>query len=392
MSIFTNWDQLEEVIVGNCPTEIPDDWSVSNDVRKTFNLILSETKEDLDNLSNYIRDTFKVKVHRPKIINFSQNIKCGDFIIRNPAFPIVPRDQYFAYDKALYQTYTSLQDRYVDSLAYYDIFLSLFEQGYNWLSQPPPNMKNFFLATNSAAKQVYLPSPYFDLVNSVAPYDNWQAVDMAPNDLYKKYSNHLLWHTANFFKCGEDIITNNLGPGTSLGLEWMKRNLSANIVRNEETIMNGWGHIDHGFYMPNDNMVICTSREWVPKCLLKKHIVELKGLYKLFDYNNFYKSTQKFKDNLNLNNDQSVLDWLNYWLMEWKGYAQEVAFESNVLVVNPTNIVYNIEQPEVFKFLETFGIKSHVCKIRHGGFWDAGIHCLTLDIKRKGDKRKIIHE
>ena len=374
MSIFTNWDQLEEVIVGKCPNEIPADWSVSNDVRKIFNLILSETKEDLDNLSNYITDTFKVKVHRPKIINFNQNIKCGDFIIRNPAFPIVPRDQYFAYDETIYQTYTSFQDRYIDSLAYYDIFLSLFEHGYNWISQPPPNMKNFFLATNSGSKELYLPT------------------DVSPNDLYKKYSNHLLWHTANFFKCGEDVITNNLGPGTSLGLEWMKKNLSANIINNKETIMNGWGHIDHGFYMPNDDMVICTTKEWVPKCLLNKHIVELNGLYEPFDYYTFYKSTQKFKDNLNLDNDQSILDWLNYWLMEWKGYAQEVAFESNVLVVNPTNIIYNIEQPKVFELLETFGINCHVCKMRHGGFWDAGIHCLTLDIKRKGKKRKIIYE
>jgi hypothetical protein len=144
--------------------------------------------------------------------------------------------------------------------------------------------------------------------------------------------------------------------------------------------------------MPNDDVVICTSKEWVPKCLLNKHIVELKGLYKPFDYDAFYKSTQKFKDTLNLDDDQSILDWLNHWLMEWKGYTQEVAFESNVLVVNPTNIIYNIEQPKVFKLLETFGINCHVCKIRHGGFWDAGIHCLTLDIKRKGKKRKIIYE
>jgi len=374
MSIFTNWDELEEVVVGNCPNEAPRNWTLSKEILNVFDIILSETKEDLDNLSEYLKTNFNIKVYRPKIINFEKDIKCGDFIVRNPMFPIVPRDQYFIYDKTIYQTYTSFQDRYFDSLNFYDIFFSLFKDGYNWVSQPPPNMKDFFNDTNKGAGHLYL-----DLFNS-------------PNNLYNKYSDTLLWHTANLFKCGEHIIANNLGPGTAFGLDWFKRNSNCKIINNEGTIMNSWGHIDHGFYMPNDNMVICTDKIWVPKCLMKKEIVELKGLYKPFDYNNFYKSTQPFKERLNLDNTQSILDWLNYWLIEWKGYAQEVAFESNVLVVNPTNIIYNIEQPQVFKFLETFGIKSHVCKIRHGGFWDAGIHCLTLDIKRKGNKRKIAYE
>ena len=43
--IWTNWDPLKEVIVGNCPTVA---------VRNNLAEILQETKEDLDNLAKTI--------------------------------------------------------------------------------------------------------------------------------------------------------------------------------------------------------------------------------------------------------------------------------------------------------------------------------------------------
>jgi hypothetical protein len=36
-----------------------------------------------------------------------------------------------------------MPDRYLDSLSYYEIFLELFKQGHNWISQPLPELINF---------------------------------------------------------------------------------------------------------------------------------------------------------------------------------------------------------------------------------------------------------
>jgi hypothetical protein len=58
--------------------------------------------------------------------------------------------------------------------------------------------------------------------------------------------------------------------------------------------------------------------------------------------------------------------------------------------VDPNNIIFTNSQPKLFKLLDSLGINSHVCPIRHGAFWEAGIHCLTLDIKRKGENRRIV--
>jgi len=40
--------------------------------------------------------------------------------------------------------------------------------------------------------------------------------------------------------------------------------------------------------------------------------------------------------------------------------------------------------------LDKRGITCHIAPIRHNHFWDGGIHCLTLDVKRNGNRRKVV--
>ena len=356
MSIWTNWDPLEEVIVGNCPAQSNPSWNLEPRARELFDEILRETKEDLDNLARLL-ERLGVKVFRPKITRFNQVINQGDFLVRNPTFPIVPRDQYLVYGNTVYQTYTSMPDRYLDSLNYYDIFMHLYKEGHNWISQPPAILNNF--------------------------NDNKKWFIEGQDIYHNQYKDTILWHTATMFKCGDALITNNLGPGSQLGLEWMKRNCDARIINNDDTVVDNWGHIDHGFFMSDDDTVFCIKEPWVPQGLKDKNIIELRHLIdEQFDY-------QIFMDKLKEGHGKLTVEWLETWLLEWKGYSQLIAFESNVLVVDPKNIIFSIELPEVFDLLRSMGITAHVCNIRHGLFWEAGVHCLTLDIKRRGEKRRI---
>lgn len=356
MSIYTNWDPLTEVIVGNCYTEIPFEWNLAGDVRNTLNRILKETKEDLDNLSRLLT-SLGVKVYRPTPNKFPREVSLLNFSVLNATNPIVPRDQYFAYDNTVYQTYTSMSDRYLDSYNYYEVFKEIYDRGYNWISQPPPVIKNF-----TKNEKWYVEGPQI--------YNNTM-------------SDKLLWHTATMFKCGDSLIVNNAGPGTQAGLEWMKRNTDATFINNNNTKVNNWGHIDHGFYMIDDTTVICMNETWVPEVLRNKKIVEVDGLFEPFDYQKFIKETHSIKDVFST-------EWLQKWLSEWLGYSQDVAFETNVLVVDSHNVIFSTEQPGVFEVLKSLGVNCHVCKIRHGMFWEAGIHCLTLDISRSGLKRSVI--
>jgi len=346
MSIWTNWDPLKEVIVGNC---------LAGNTKSKLDVILEETKEDLDNLETYLTK-LGVRVHRPIVTAYLADIDLGNFNVHNATAPIVPRDQYLVYGNTVYQTYTSMPDRYLDSVNYYHIFKELYDRGLNWISQPPPILKNL--------------------------EDKWWAD--GPTIYDEKLKDNLLWHTATMLKCGDKLITNTKGPGNANGIEWMKRNLPTDtIVDVGNTQQAGWGHIDHGFFVVDDETVFCVNKRWVPEPLRNLNVIELESLFEKFDDTKFItdytQSGGKFTD-----------AWIDKWLTEWKGYAQEVFFDSNVLVVDPKNILFSNTQPRIFKLMESMGINCHVVPQRHGLFWEAGIHCLTLDLVRDGERRTII--
>jgi N-dimethylarginine dimethylaminohydrolase len=346
MSVWTNWDPLEEVIVGDCYAPGDLDWSISPDLQPAFNNVLAETKQDLDNLAELLTN-LGIQVHRPKVLQYQQSIDLSSFSVQCPMAPIVPRDQYLVYGDTVFQTYTSMTDRYLDSYSYYDIFKRLFDQGHNWLSQPVPNLRN------------------------LPPGKNWMNQGRMIYD--HLFHNQVLWHTATMFKCGEHLITNTTGPGSQAGLKWMRRNLPKDtVIENINTTVRNWGHIDHGFFMTDDNTVICVDRNFVPECLRNKTLHEV--------YSYLPKETV---------DPATPIDNL---LDPSKGYEQVVVFDTNVLVVDSHNVIFDHHMPEFFKFLTSIGIKSHVSQMRHRKFWAAGIHCVTLDIRRCGNKRKIVNE
>jgi hypothetical protein len=354
MTIWTNWDPLQSVIVGSCYKPGDIDSYIDKDSVLGFNKILEETCEDLDSLETFFKRR-NIKTYRPTVSKPQAKLEFPNFTCY-PTAPIIPRDQYFVYGKTIYQTYTSMPDRYIDSLSYTDIFSELFDNGYNWISQPPPSIRN------------------------LDPISTWWAVG---SKIYNEYDNKILWHTATMFKCGDAIITNTKGPGTSRGLKWMHRNLiNTRLIENVDTTHDNWGHIDHGWFMIDDETVICKDISWVPLVLRKKNIIEIKNYLDSF---NFEKFTNDFKNS----NGKLSSSWIDQWLKQWSGYVQKTDFDTNVLVIDSNNILFAKEQPRLFEFLQKHNINCHYVTQRHSLFWEAGIHCLTLDLERTGDLRKI---
>ncbi len=345
MNVWTEWDQLKEIIVGDTSTIFETDDPAIN---KYLNKILEETKDDFDNLSRFLSNA-GIKVHRPKV-------NCS---VTGIMPPMIPRDQYLIYGNNIYSTFTSMKERYYDQYYYYDIFLELFEQGYNWIQQPMPDIPS--LSKNEA------------WINN-------------GREIYKnRYKNKLLLHTATATKIGRHLIMNTEGPGTKLGIEWLRRNLPSktSIIDNIETSANGWGHIDQCWFMTDDETVVCLDQKWVPVCLRNKRIIEIK------EYVTFPDLSKYVTDMKNCGG-KFTESWLEKWFGEWKGYAQDVCFDTNVLVLDHNKILLSNPQPKLEKYLESQGIECYSTRLRHGLFWESGVHCCTLDISRQGNLRDII--
>lgn len=72
------------------------------------------------------------------------------------------------------------------------------------------------------------------------------------------------------------------------------------------------------------------------------------------------------------------------YAMDWVGNYSETYFEVNCLVIDEKNVMFLGENEPVFRYLETLGITAHSMPFRCRTFWDGGMHCLTLDIRRDG--------
>jgi N-dimethylarginine dimethylaminohydrolase len=137
--------------------------------------------------------------------------------------------------------------------------------------------------------------------------------------------------------------------------------------------MRNWGHIDPGFFMTDDDTVLCVDQSFVPRVLQNKTIHELKS---------YFPPDKK----------QRLVKNFEHLLDESKGYEQVVSFNTNVLVVDPHNVIFSDHYSVLFDHMASLGVKCHTAPLRHSSFWASGVHCSTLDIRRRGEKRKIINE
>lgn len=79
--------------------------------------------------------------------------------------------------------------------------------------------------------------------------------------------------------------------------------------------------------------------------------------------------------------NKKLKDYANTWL----GNSQETVYEVNMLVVDEKNVICIAEDDAACQKMESLGITPHVVNFKTRGFWDGGIHCLTLDIHREGE-------
>jgi hypothetical protein len=78
-------------------------------------------------------------------------------------------------------------------------------------------------------------------------------------------------------------------------------------------------------------------------------------------------------------------DALASYALDWLGNSNETIFEVNMLVVDEKNVICIAENDAACRKLESIGITPHVMNFKTRGFWDGGLHCITLDIHRLGE-------
>lgn len=335
--IWTEWDQLTEMIVGStydpsCLDQF-DDIDFVNGMKK----ILNETEEDFQKLSTLLQN-FNVKVHRPKKMPLlKENTRNWESTFPYPA--ICPRDFHVVYGNNILSTIGGDCNRYTESDYFLEIMLEKFNEGWNYISMPKP------------------------LITSI--YHE-----------YEKLEGQILFHAANIIKCGDALIhtrpyvNGHHGRGTNAGLEWIKRNIGYDVKWIE---IPKAGHADGKIALIKPGLLLCYDETAIPKELESwdRIIVERKPLPEYFDH---IKIQHFYKD--------KVTNWLNHWI----GYVDETIFDINVISINENVVITNGYDKEVERKLKKYNVDIIPFDFRHKYFWDCGLHCITLDLSRNGER------
>jgi hypothetical protein len=333
------FDPLEEVWVGDCyPAEFYKDYDPK--IRSAFERITDLTKTDLARLSE-ILESLGVTVRRPKFSNNPDDYRNDVGSLIKP--PVAPRDHALVLGNTLYHLKRSMYrldpwqealDDYRDSGA--NVIVAQFLEKYGYLE--PPSIVRI-------GQDLY--------IEKDSHIHSWSLIerDVIP-EWSKEYTVHVC-HTSGH----ADAVFCAVGPGRILTSHW-KSDYSDEFP--------GWDV----FHLPKQNSNVKQS------------------LQKL---NSFKERCWWVDDHGNPATHAALNQYIKNYAADWVGLASETVFEVNSLMVNES-LILTTGTPDIstVEWFKKHKIEWIPIEMRTRGFWDAGIHCLTVDIRRTGNNRKII--
>jgi N-dimethylarginine dimethylaminohydrolase len=333
------WDQLEEVIVGNplrarFPTpdrstqlaEFPDR-SLEELPQGPFpQQIIEETEEDL-NAFVAVLEKLGITVKRPD--TWPHEAKFSTIHWKSEGYyNFCPRDILLVIGDHIIETPNVIRSRAQETFSYRTMMVDYLKSGAKWYSAPKPMLLDSLF-------EVDLDKP--------TPRNDEPAFD-----------------AANVLRLGQDLIYLVSGTGNEMGGQWLQTILGdAYRVHFLKDVYYG-SHIDSTFVALRPGLMLCN-----PARLNDDTLPEI-----LKQWNVIYSPPME-------NTDRYDADYLSKSIgSEW--------IDMNLFSINPNLVVVDQDQTGLIKLLEKEDLDVIPLKLRHAKMLGGGFHCVTLDIRRTG--------
>ena len=328
---WTNWGTLEEVWLGDV---YPATWydHLESEVRDCFYEITENTKHDLNIIQRKLEE-LNVSVVRPAYNNIDDYIDNRGFLSKPR---ITPRDNHLVYGNKLV--------KWNEKVSPWQDAIDRYNQDCSGCVQPWPDTMNTLGPINGANTVRVGKDLYLDISSDNAECSREQQIQ----DFYEKVVP--LW------------------PNSRIHL------------------LDNGGHIDACFAVAKPGVLITsayyneyyrTFPDWHTININKPEFYEHSATQRSGPDNN----GQWYMPGMH--NKYAFQDHIVKHAMEWIGDYTETYFEVNCLVVDEKNILMLGHNEKVAHELEQHGMTVHWVPFRTRTFWDGGLHCLTLDIRRQ---------
>lgn len=339
-NVHTKWGKLEEVWLGDVyPTHFYD--NLESDVRDVFYDITEKTKEDLNIIQRKLEE-FGVVVQRPQYNNFNDFLN-SDGQLRKPC--ITPRDYFLVHDNKFFGSGDS--KNIFGGRIEWDHVLSEYEKDSQFQFVNTDLINTGFCVINGANTVLAGRDFYIDCYYSIHGSDqNNQHLAKFSDKILPYFENYRVHLTGNGGHV--DACFAAIKPGVLL---------TSSHFKDYERTFPGWAHIN------------ILKPEFGSKKFRNPNSPQGNG--------NWFTPSDANYNNARFN------DHIIKFAKDWVGDFTETYFEVNCLVIDEKNVLILGENEKVFKKLQEHGITAHSMPFRTRTFWDGGLHCITLDIRRQ---------
>jgi N-dimethylarginine dimethylaminohydrolase len=333
------WDQLEEVIVGNplrarFPTadrstqlaEFPDR-SLDEIPQGPFpQQIIEETEEDL-NAFVEVLENLGVTVKRPETWPHEASFSTIHWESAG-YYNYCPRDIMLVIGNQIIETPNVIRSRSQETFSYRTMMVDYLKSGARWYSAPKPMLLDSLFEADPEKPTPRNDEPAFD--------------------------------AANVLRLGQDLIYLVSGTGNEMGGQWLQTILSDDFrIHYLKDVYYG-SHIDSTFVALRPGLMLCNpariNDDTLPEILKQWEVI----------YSPPMENTGNFS-----------ADYLSKSIgSKW--------IDMNIFSINPHLAVVDRDQTMLIKLLEKNGVDVVPLKLRHSKMLGGGFHCITLDIRRSG--------
>jgi glycine amidinotransferase len=349
---YTEWDPLEEVIVGIVDEACFPPWHVAlppvlpPNMHETFRTQagrpfpperVDAARRELDEFAHILEEE-GVIVRRPEPIPQRTTYSTLDWSSTG-MYAAMPRDALLVVGDDIIECPMAWRSRYYESLAYRPLLKEYFRGGAKWSAGPKPEL------TDAQFDQDWTDG------SSHGGAEDGGSPRLVVTEFEPTFD------AADFTRVGRDIIAQKSNVTNAFGIEWLRRHLGddyrIHVFEFEDTHPM---HID-ATLVPMAPGKLLINPERVPKVpdLFKDWDVMAAPAPVLPDAHPLYMTSK----------------WINM----------------NILMLDEDRVIVERQDEPMIQAMKNFGFTPILCNFRNFNSFGGSFHCATLDVRRRGTLR-----
>lgn len=340
---FTEWDPLEEVLVGVIEGGVFPSWQDSMYATMppaSWQLFkdrggspfptdqVSSAQRELDRFAEVLGRA-GITVVRPDASNAKAAFGTPEWSVSGGLYAAMPRDLLLVVGDAIVEAPMSWRCRHHEIDSYRRLIKDYFRRGARWLPAPTPQL----------AEDLFDPT-FADPQHDAAA--GYAITEFEP-----------VFDAADFVRFGRDILAQRSHVTNSMGIDWLRRAVGPEFRVTEVAVNDPHAmHIDASVVPLAPGKLLVNGDRYIPHDLFKDWEVRFAPPPAL------------------------PPDWPLYFTSSW--------LSMNVLSLDSHTVVVERDEQPMIDFLTEWGFDCVPVDFRHVYTFGGSFHCTTLDVRRSG--------